>query len=732
MAKFCLLFVGETMKTLLKPKLYSIGAYTLLSVSVNIMAVEQELTPEITHTKPLLQNNDEIERITIHYRQAYRGNVASSELPQAITLLDNTLIQDTGITRFQDLLDFSSSIARQNNGGGLWDSFSLRGFPGNENIPSGYLINGFNGGRSFSGHRDLSNVEYVEILKGPGSALYGRSEPGGTINIITKKPQYETSGYIKASAASEDQYRVEGDFTTGLSETIAFRVNGAWQDYDSFRDEVFSNKKVISPSIRWQIDKESSLLYEVEYLKQEQLFDRGIVVINNDINTVPLSRYLGNPNDGATVIEAKSHQLTYDKQLTQQWSLSTGYAYRDSSLSGFSSDAELAQSRQSLYDDGETLTRQHRYRDYSSVDNAVRFELSSSLMTGVLQHNLLLGIDAYDYELNTAMSRYRGSKGAYSINIYQPIYSDEQPEVSLLYKNKEQQQAWGSYVQDQIDVTEQWKVQLGLRIDSYKQEISDDVSQGSSSQSDQRLSPKIGVVYVYSDQLSVYSVYSEGYLPLSGTDYAGNAFAPEESKSIELGVKFDTQWLAQMPIDGTIAIFDAKKNNILTSDPINTGYSATLGAAKSTGVEIDLNAEITEGLSANLSYAYLDTRTVNEAINPDWGVLVSAGSRLVNVPKNTASIIVKQDLSDVNIDGHLGINWRFVDSRLGDTVDPDFQLASYQLVGLFVNTRINNNIKLGLSVDNLFNEQYIANSYSALWAFPGEPRSVKVSVAYEF
>lgn len=119
----------------------------------------------------------EIERLSIHYRQAYRGNVSATELPQAISVLDEQLIKDTGLTRFQDVLDYSASVARQNNGGGLWDSFSLRGFPGNENMPSGYLINGFNGGRGFSGHRDLSNVAYVEILKGPGSALYGRSYP---------------------------------------------------------------------------------------------------------------------------------------------------------------------------------------------------------------------------------------------------------------------------------------------------------------------------------------------------------------------------------------------------------------------------------------------------------------------------------------------------------------------------------------------------------------------------
>ncbi|MFB2669709.1 TonB-dependent siderophore receptor [Shewanella xiamenensis] len=675
--------------------------------------------------------NDDIERLSIHYRQAYRGNVSATELPQAITVLDEQLIKDTGLTRFQDLLDYSASVARQNNGGGLWDSFSLRGFPGNENMPSGYLINGFNGGRGFSGHRDLSNVAYVEILKGPGSALYGRSEPGGTVNIVTKKPQYEAQGYLKASSGSFDQYRLEGDFTSGLTDTLAFRINGAWQEHDSFRDYVFSDKTIVTPSLRWQLSDKSSLLYEVEYLKQEQLFDRGVVVLNNDFNTVPRSRYLGEPNDGPTKVDATGHQLTYEYELNEDWSLTAGYNYRDSSLNGYSSDAELAKGRQSLYDDGRTLTRQHRYRDYASEDHSVRAELSGQFDTGSIRHNLLLGTDAYHYRLKTGLYRYRGKKGAYAIDIFAPQYGAAQPEVSLLYENRETQDAWGAYLQDQLELTEHWKLHLGLRFDRYSQEIAEQVNASLSDQSDHRVSPKVGLVYQWSEALSVYGSYSEGFLPLSGTDFAGNPFEPEESKSVELGVKFNSTWF-ELPVNGSLAWFDAQKSNILTSDPVNVGFSATLGEAKSTGIELDVAAELTESLQATLSYAYLNTRTANDSLNLDWGVLIPAGSPLVNVPKHTGSIILKQDLNDLSIDGHLGLSWRYVDSRLGDSADPSFQLPSYQLLGMFFTTRLGENLSLALNVDNLLDEHYIASSYSALWAVPGEPRNVKVSVSYEF
>lgn len=705
-----------------------------LVLGVALLALDASvplLATEVVQTDTAGLNDDDIERLSIHYRQAYRGNVPATELPQAITVLDEQLIKDTGLTRFQDLLDYSASVARQNNGGGLWDSFSLRGFPGNENMPSGYLINGFNGGRGFSGHRDLSNVAYVEILKGPSSALYGRSEPGGTVNIVTKKPQYEVQGYLKASAGSFDQYRLEGDFTSGLTDTLAFRINGAWQEHDSFRDYVFSDKKIVTPSLRWQLSDRSSLLYEVEYLKQEQLFDRGLVVLNNDFNTVPRSRYLGEPNDGPTKVDATGHQLTYEYELNEDWSLTAGYNYRDSSLNGYSSDAELAKGRQSLYDDGRTLTRQHRYRDYASEDHSVRAELSGQFDTGSIRHNLLLGTDAYHYRLKTGLYRYRGQKGAYAIDIFTPQYGAAQPEVSLLYENRETQDAWGAYLQDQLELTEHWKLHLGLRFDRYSQEISEQVNASLSDQSDHRVSPKVGLVYQWSEALSVYGSYSEGFLPLSGTDYAGNPFEPEESKSVELGVKFNSTWF-ELPVNGSLAWFDAQKSNILTSDPVNVGFSATLGEAKSTGIELDVAAELTENLQATLSYAYLNTRTANDSLNLDWGVLILAGSPLVNVPKHTGSIILKQDLNDLSIDGHLGLSWRYVDSRLGDSAEPSFQLPSYQLLGVFFTTRLGENLSLALNVDNLLDEHYIASSYSALWAVPGEPRNVKVSISYEF
>jgi iron complex outermembrane receptor protein len=670
----------------------------------------------------------DIEKIRVTYHQAYRGDVPATELPQAIQTIDSALLQDLALSRFQDALDFSASIARQNNGGGLWDSFSLRGFPGNENMPSGYLINGFSAGRGFSGHRDLSNVAAVEILKGPGSALYGRSEPGGTINILTRKPQFEREGYLKLSTASFAQHRLEADYTDALSPDLAFRLSGALQDYGSFRDEVSSDKQVLTPSLLWQLDADSSLLYEFEYLQQDQLFDRGFLVLNGDFNTVPRSRYLGEPGDGPTRISALGHQLTYQRQLNAAWTFNTGLALRTSDLHGFSSDAELAQARQSVLSDGLTLTRQRRYRDYQSDDRMARVEFSGKLQLFGMPHHLLLGADGYDYQLYTELQRYRGPKGSYALNIKAPQYGVAVPgALSVLYQNEDSQQAFGVYLQDQLELAANWRLLLGLRFDQYQQAIHERLKNSLARNDDQQLSPRAGLVYLLNDQLSFYGSFSEGFLPLSGTDFYGRAFAPEQSQSKEVGAKF--RFAA---VSGTLALFDADKSNILTSDPVNVGFSATLGKARSQGLELDLNSMLTDQLQALLSYSYLDTRTTTDAVNLDWGILLPAGSRLVNVPQHTLSLTLQQQWQVAQVPLQLGGRLRYSSQRLGDSVDPGYQLPAMTLWTLFASAEVSERWQFEAVVDNLLDRHYVQSSYSALWSVPGEPRSLKVSVRYDF
>lgn len=669
----------------------------------------------------------DIEHISVNYKQAYRGDVPLRLQAQAVESLHLEMLRDNGITRFQDALDLAGSIARQNNGGGLWDSFSIRGFPGNENMPSGYLVNGFNAGRGFSGNRDLVNVEYIEIMKGPGSALFGRSEPGGTVNIITKKPQHQTEGYLQLSAGSYDQYRLEGDYTTGLSEQLAVRLNGAIQEFGSFRDFVFTDKTVFTPSVRYALSDNTAVLYEFEYLKQQQLFDRGYLVLDNNLKTLPRSRYLGEPDDGATQVDATGHQLTLESALENGWSLLAGLSYRESSLQGNSSDAELARARQTLYTDGRTLTRQRRNRDYQADDLSIRGELSGNLSLFGQTHHLLLGADAYEYRLYTLLGRYRGPASSYSLDIYNPVYGGTAPAPTPLYINDEEQWGFGVFIQDQIKLSERWHLALGLRLDRYRLQISELLADSFSKQLDSKFSPRVGLVYEFNDALTFYSSYSEGFIPISGTDFNRNPFAPEESQSFELGAKYSAG-----STQGTLTVFDAEKSNILTSDPVNVGFQATLGRAQSRGIEVELHRHLSDTLYFDLSYAVMDTKTVGEVINADWGSLVPSGSRLVNVPRHQGTAILTTEATLASKASKFGLKARYIGSRLGDSVDASYQLKAVTLFSVFMHIDLTHRVQAQLNVDNIFDKHYVHNSYNRLWTVPGEPISVRAAVRYQF
>ena len=191
-----------------------------------------------------LEQPDQLEKIEVRSKyQAYRGDFTALQSPEVITLINSSLIKNVGITGLTQALDLSASVSRQNSLGGLWDSYAIRGFFGDEDVPSGYLVNGFNAGRGFSGPRDMSAIESVEVLKGPKSALFGRGEPSGAINLITKKPEFEPQGQISLGMGSRDKRRLDADFTGALTEQVAGRLIGFHETEDGFRDSVETDKQ---------------------------------------------------------------------------------------------------------------------------------------------------------------------------------------------------------------------------------------------------------------------------------------------------------------------------------------------------------------------------------------------------------------------------------------------------------------------------------------------------------
>ncbi|AFT79599.1 TonB-dependent receptor [Alteromonas macleodii str. 'Black Sea 11'] len=698
--------------------------FSLVALSVNAAAQSNET--------PLQGVHDELEHIEVkRHFQPYRGNVPLIDTPQAVDRITADTLANEGITRFIDALDFAPTVVRQNNSGGMFDSFAIRGFSGDENNPSGYLINGFNV-RGYSGNRSTVNVQTIEVMKGPGSALYGQGEPGGTINIITKKPQFEEQGYIQGTVGNFDKKQVEFDYTNGINSDMAYRVNGSYEDSDTYRDNVFFKNLNLNPSFIWNISDHTSLSYQMEILDQEKPLDRGVFILNNDFDAVEAEDFYGDIRDGAHEVKAFGHQLVLNHELSHNWHLLSGFAYRDSSFEGQSSDTELSEGRQLLYTDPSILSRQRRTRDYQAQDLSLRFELSGVVDVAGLVNNVLFGLDYYNYHIDTDYRRWRTAWGAgdttYSINPENPDYTIFRPDVTPTTLTAEKQKGLGFYVQDVVELSEATKLLVGFRVDKFEQDILNKLSNEGQEQDQTEVTPRFGFVYEINDSVSIYTSYAEGFRPNPGLDSDRNAFDPEETTSFEVGAKWEN--IADM-FSGSVAIFDAEKTNMLTAEP-NTGFSATLGEVESQGVEFQLTTDITSDIRLDMAYAYIDAKTANEVNNLDWGVPIPKGSRLINIAKHSGYISLNHFTSVFEKEAFFGVTMRYVGDRLGQTTDPTFILPSYTLVNLAGSVNISDALSMRFDVNNLFDRDNFENSYHQLWTMPGSPTNYTVSVKYQF
>ena len=280
-------------------------------------------------------------------------------------------------------------------------------------------------------------------------------------------------------------------------------------------------------------------------------------------------------------------------------------------------------------------------------------------------------------------------------------------------------------------MSDQWKVMLGLRYDDFSQTVTNRKNDPATvSKSDETaLSPRFGVTYEASNNVSIYASYAEGFGPNSGADASGNTFDPEESKSYEVGMKISSM---EGRLNTTIALFKMEKSNILTADPVNAGESAALGEAESEGLEIDVTGELPDSVDMVFSYVYVDAGTTTDLYNFDWEVNLPAGSELINIPKSSANLMLTKKLNINGADATISFTVNYVDDRLVETIDPTYRLSVYTLVKLFGSYQLNDQVKLTMNIDNVFDEKHYVSSYHKWWTTPGTPTSYVMGVTYAF
>lgn len=648
---------------------------------------------------------------------ATRTETPSREVPQSLRVLSRSLIEDVAATRMGDMLDYASGVSRQNNLGGLWDNYAIRGFTGNENTGAGYLVNGFAANRGYTAPRDTATIDRIEVLKGPSSSLYGSSEPGGVVNIVTRQPQFKPSQTYDFEVGNRDHYRAAADVTGALSENVAGRLIAVADHDGSTRDFVNSQRYLLAPSVTWALGASTLVQYAAELQRYTVPLDRGIVAINGQLGAVPRSRFLGEPNDGDIRLDSQSHQLSVEHDFSDKWKGRVAMAYRGGSLEGYSTEASALQA------DGRTLTRQRRYRDYQSDDVSLQADVTGKFSTGAVGHELLLGVDTYRFSTTQVMLRRNPTAAApYAIDVFDPVYGQTPPTLLPNTDTYERQTNVGLYAQDQLQLGERWRVVGGARFDIYNQSLDNRLRGTSTGQHQTAVSPRIGVTYLATHNVALFANASRSFRPNAGSDASGNAFAPEHGRAAEAGVKFDS---TDRRTSATLAVFEIRKRNVLTTDPADAAFQVAAGEARSRGVELDVSGQLDSHWRVTGNFAYTDAEITQDS-------RLAAGTPLANIPRISGSAMaIYEDQAPIGQRYGVGAGVRYVGARSGDAQN-SFSLPAYTLADLLAYWQYSKTVRVSLNVNNLFDRTYYPNSYSSVWVTPGAGRTVRLGLRLSY
>jgi iron complex outermembrane recepter protein len=631
------------------------------------------------------------------------------DIPQSISVIPVSVLNDLGSTSVERALDFAGGVSKQNNFGGLTlYEYSVRGFTTSE-----FYKDGFSANRGYPSTPDVANIERIEVLKGPAASLYGRGDPGGTVNIVTKKPQSEAFATLHTSAGSWDRYRTALDVNTPLDSqgNVLSRVNLAVEDNHSFRDHVGSQRVFVAPSFSWQLNPDTSLQVDSELVRHSSTFDRGIVAPNNSWSGVSRSTFLGEPDDGDIDNHNNMLQAALDHQLNDSWKLRLASHYKQGELWGFASEARP------LNADGHTVNRRYRERVNDWHDSITQLELRGFFDTGHWQHELLIGSEYENYRKNERVTTIAGSP--YAIDIYQPVYGQPKPDGARSGTDFfEHVESHALNVQDQIIFTEKLRGLLGVRFEHFEQHIDDHTRGATSQQRHDALTQRAGLLYQLTPQVGLFANASTSFKPNNGLDAAGKSFDPEQGIGYEIGIKSE---LFDDRLSSTLAAFHIEKENVLALDP-GTDTSRAMGKARSQGFDLQVTGQVTDAVRLIGAFAYIDAEVTQ------GDKVIPTGSRILGVAKRSGSLLGVYEFQDGRLRGSdIGAAFTYVGDRSGEA-GSDFELPAYHTVDVLAHYSASDNVTLGLNLNNVFNEKYFERAYSNYWVNPGEPRNFTVSL----
>lgn len=638
------------------------------------------------------------------------------DIPQTVNVVPQSLLRDQGVRSMQDALKSVPGIGLS-HGDGQRDQVTIRGFT----AIADQFIDGMRDDALY--FRDLSNIEQVEVIKGPASVLYGRGSSGGLINRISKKPGIDKNE-VSAQIGSWNQRRGEFDLARNFSENgLAFRVTGALERADSYRDKQFLKRETVAPSLSFKLGANTKLLLQTEHLADRRITDFGIPALRGLPVDVPSSTYYGAANArdvDYTQSRMNAAGFTLSHRFNDEWSVRNAFRHynfsldRNNTLVG--SVNEIAQTA--------SLNRSNVRREEDGYFNQT--ELVQKTTLAGMSHQLLYGVE-FGQQNKDQVFRTQNNIG--SVALFNPVL----PTLPFLVTTAPLTNNIGIltvasvYFQDLITLSDRWKALAGVRYDKFDQETKERrAGQSNLSRTDRAWSPRAGLVYQPTQNQSYYVSFSKSFQP-SGETFAlaaNNAqIAPEETTNQEIGTKLD---FLEGRASATASLFRLERTNIKATNPA-TNQLIPIGVQRTDGLELTFNGELPQGWKIWSGYAYLDAR-ITSSVAIDSGQPVQ-GKRATLTPTHTANVWLTKDLGH-GFGAGAGVNYvgdRFANA--GNTIT----LPSYVTADAMAYYRMKV-VDLQLNVMNLFNRKYIVAGHGSAGNLnlPGAPRSMQLTARYVF
>jgi catecholate siderophore receptor len=638
------------------------------------------------------------------------------DVPQTISVVTREQLDDQAHYSLSDVLRYVPG-ATVGQGEGNRDQITLRG----QNTTADFFLDGVRDDVQY--YRGLYNIDRVEILKGPYALIFGRGGGGGIINRVQKSPiGGETFGAARVSVNSFGGWDLSGDINIALSNKTSLRINSGYEAIEGDRKFVDGNRFAINPYVGVDISDDWKLGFSYEYVNDDRVTDRGvpsIVTVAGQANT-PIRGYnrlfFGVPGVNRTTLEAHIAKLRLDGQLAENLKFTGTVLYGDYDKlydNVYANGVATSQTGTVVLD---------AYSDPTKRENLIaQANLIWDVETGSLSHKLLFGIEYGDQ--NTANKRLnRVFTPGNLFSLTNPVY----PTVTFTTPSRDtvsDVKFFSAYAQNQVSLGDHFDVVVGLRYDSFEIKGTDFIPlvDRPFARSDKKVSPRIGLIWKPQENISVYSSYSQSFLPRSGDQFitlstAQQNLAPEKFTNAEIGAKWDI-----MPnLNVTAAVFQLDRTNATTPDPVNPLVSINVGKTRTKGVELAATGRVLPNWQVSAGYTYQDAALRGNDL-----------VRLSQVPKHQASLWNRYDFTDA-FGGGLGIIHQSSQFAAIRTTATTTKLPSFTRIDAALYFDVSEAIQLQANVENLFDTDYFASAHNNNNITPGAPVNGRLTVRVKF